>query len=66
MIQSRAKAGMARAWAADKVYGRPRVKPDVEAAIRVSLTAGTGINKTATTLGVGNNVVARIKATMAI
>ena len=66
MIQSRVKAGVARARAAGKVSGRPRVKPDGEAAIRLSLTAGSGINKTAATLGVGNNVMARIKATMAI
>jgi len=64
MIRTRVHAGLNRARAQGKVLGRPMVKPDIEEAIRASLAAGTGIGKTARTLGVGSSTVQRIKAGM--
>jgi hypothetical protein len=37
------------------------VAPDVQVAVRASLTAGTGILKTAKTLGLGTRTVQRLK-----
>jgi DNA invertase Pin-like site-specific DNA recombinase len=64
MIRSRVNAGLARAKAAGKVLGRPKLGADVEAAIRGHLTAGVGMNKAAKLCGVGNAVVARVRAEM--
>lgn len=64
MIQARVKAGMDRARAKGKTFGRPKASAATETAIRASLDAGVGINKTAASLGVGNAVVQRIKAEM--
>lgn len=62
MIQERVKSGLARARANGTRLGRPRLPPDLEAAILASLRAGTGIVKTARTHGVGTAAVQRIKA----
>ena len=42
--------------------GRPRVGAETEKRIRHLLKAGTGINKTARTVGVGTAAVQRIRA----
>jgi DNA invertase Pin-like site-specific DNA recombinase len=59
-------AGLARARAkgtrSGKPIGRPRVDDKTERAIRASLKAGIGINKTAASVGVGVATVQRIKA----
>jgi DNA invertase Pin-like site-specific DNA recombinase len=64
MIRSRVNAGLARARARGVKLGRPKVSAKVEAAIKARLTAGTGILKTATALGVGSSTVQRIRAEM--
>ena len=65
MIRSRVNAGLARARARGMKLGRPKVSAKVEAAIRESLAAGTGILKTARTVGVGSGTVQRVKAELA-
>jgi DNA invertase Pin-like site-specific DNA recombinase len=74
MIRERVKAGMARALAetpeqrrkrGKKAIGRPRVKPEVEQAIRAHLAAGNGQLKVAKTLRVGVSTVQRVSAGMA-
>ena len=65
MIRGRVNAGLARARAHGVQLGRPKVSAKVEAAIRESLGAGTGILKTAKTVGVGSGTVQRIKAELA-
>jgi DNA invertase Pin-like site-specific DNA recombinase len=64
MIRERVNAGLQRARAQGKRLGRPRVASEVEAAARTSLSAGTGILKTARTLGLGTKTVQRIKGEM--
>ena len=68
IIQERITAGIARARAngtrSGKAFGRPKLSPDREAAVRASLAAGTGIRKTARLVGTGNATVARIAAEM--
>jgi DNA invertase Pin-like site-specific DNA recombinase len=64
MIQERVHAGLQRARAQGKQLGRPRVPRETEDAVRAALTAGTGILKTAKTLGLGTKTVQRIKAEM--
>jgi len=44
--------------------GRPKVDPQIENAIRASLSRGVGILKTARELPVGSETVQRVKATM--
>jgi DNA invertase Pin-like site-specific DNA recombinase len=75
IIQARVKAGMDRAKAEQatgkarrdstgrllKAIGRPKVADAVEAAIRASLVAGAGIEKTARRVGVGIGTVQRIE-----
>lgn len=61
MIVERVKAGLRRARKAGRVGGRPRVSPRVEQRVREMLAAGTGIRKTAVSIGVGVSVVQRIK-----
>ncbi len=51
---------MARAWAQGKTLGRPRVAPDVEAAVRAVRVTGEGIRKIAGELRVGVGTVQRI------
>jgi DNA invertase Pin-like site-specific DNA recombinase len=62
MIVERTKAGLARARAQGRQIGRPKVADTLEAAVRASLAAGTGILKTARTVGCGVGTVQRIKA----
>jgi DNA invertase Pin-like site-specific DNA recombinase len=66
MIQERVKAGLQRARARGKTLGRPRVPTETEDAVRAALARGTGIVKTAKTLGLGTKTVQRIKAEMAL
>jgi DNA invertase Pin-like site-specific DNA recombinase len=65
MIRERVNAGLARARAQGKRLGRPKVATAVEKRVRASLTKGTGILKTARTLGLGTGTVQRIKDAMA-
>jgi len=60
MIRERVDAGLARAKAAGKVLGRPRISTETERAISESLRAGTGIRKAAANHGVGVGTVQRI------
>ena len=64
MIKQRVRAGLERAKAQGKRLGRPRVDAKVEARVRAKLAKGTGILKTAKTLGLGTKTVQRIKAEM--
>ncbi len=78
MIQSRVKAGMARAMEEQakgmvrrdpqgnrkQAIGRPKVSSDTEEAIRGHLRAGTGIVKAAKMVGVGVGTVQRVKLAM--
>ena len=65
MIQGRVNAGLARARAAGVKFGRPKVKEEVEVAIRARLAAGDGILKVAKDLKVGASTVQRVKAAQA-
>jgi DNA invertase Pin-like site-specific DNA recombinase len=60
MIQERVKAGLARAKAAGKVIGRPRVSADVEAQVRTLHAKGVGKVRLAKQLGIGVSAVQRI------
>ena len=64
MIRDRVNAGMSRARSQGKHMGRPPVPAVKEAAIRIELGRGTGINKTAKLHGVGVMTVQRIKKEM--
>jgi DNA invertase Pin-like site-specific DNA recombinase len=64
IILERIKAGLQRARAQGKRLGRAKVADNVDRAVRASLAAGTGILKTARTLGIGTKTVQRIKAEM--
>jgi DNA invertase Pin-like site-specific DNA recombinase len=65
MIRQRVNAGLARAKAQGKRLGRPQVDHRVATRVRAELTKGTGILKTAKTLGIGVGTVQRIKREMA-
>jgi DNA invertase Pin-like site-specific DNA recombinase len=65
IIRSRVNAGLARARAQGKRLGRRPVSADVVERIRAHLATGTGILKTAKTLGVGTGTVHRVKREMA-
>jgi DNA invertase Pin-like site-specific DNA recombinase len=60
MIRERICAGLAKARAKGSRLGRPRVAPEVEAAIRERLLAGKGQLATARELGVGVSTVRRV------
>ena len=64
LIVERVKAGIARARAegtkSGRTFGRPKISPEREAAVRASLAAGNGIRKTARLVGTGNATVAAI------
>ena len=62
IITERVHAGIARARPQGKTF---RVSASIEKRIRTSLKAGTGILKTARTVGVGTATVQRVKAEMA-
>jgi DNA invertase Pin-like site-specific DNA recombinase len=61
MIQSRVKAGLARARANGRKLGRPKISAGVESDIRAALSNGNGIRKVAAALGVGVGTVQRIR-----
>ena len=65
MIRERVNAGMSRARSQGKHMGRAPVPAVKEAAIRIELERGTGINKAAKLHGVGTGTVQRIKRGMA-
>ena len=60
IMQERVRAGLARARAQGKALGRPRVTPDVEAAVRAAKETGKGIRKIAAELGIEVGTVQRI------
>ena len=62
MIRERVNAGLARARAAGKKLGRPKVPAEKEKAIQAALKAGKhGIRKIAAMVGVGVGTVQRIR-----
>jgi DNA invertase Pin-like site-specific DNA recombinase len=67
-LSERVIAGLARARAkgtrSGKPIGRPRIDAETEKAIQRLLRAGTGIGKTARTVGVGTATVQRIRGEM--
>jgi DNA invertase Pin-like site-specific DNA recombinase len=63
MIIERVNAGMARARAQGKVFGRPRVSSAIESEIRRLRGLGNGIFKTAKLAGVGVSTVQRVLST---
>ncbi len=65
MIIERVNAGLERARAQGKTLGRPKIAADKEAKIVEALKAGTGVKKTARTLGFGVSTVQRIKRELA-
>jgi len=66
MIVERVRAGLKRAKAEGKVFGRPRVGQDVEAKVLALRKAGHGIIYIAKELGIGNGTVSRIVAAPAV
>jgi DNA invertase Pin-like site-specific DNA recombinase len=60
MIQERVKAGLARARAAGKILGRPKVSAEVEAQVRALHANGIGKVRLAKQLGIGVSAVQRI------
>jgi DNA invertase Pin-like site-specific DNA recombinase len=62
IIQERVRAGIARARAAGKHLGRPRINGETEREIQAALASGKGIRKVARECGVGVSVVQRIRA----
>jgi DNA invertase Pin-like site-specific DNA recombinase len=67
-LSERVIAGMRKAAAkgtkSGNAIGRPRVSREVEKRIQGLLKGGTGINKTAKTVGVGTATVQRVRAEM--
>jgi DNA invertase Pin-like site-specific DNA recombinase len=61
IIQQRIHAGLRRARAQGKTLGRPKVDEATQVAILRSLEKGTGIKKTAATLGCGIGTVIRVR-----
>lgn len=64
IIVERVNAGIARAKAAGKHCGRPRVSDRIELKIERCLKRGTGIKKTARLCKVGVGTVQRVKAAL--
>jgi DNA invertase Pin-like site-specific DNA recombinase len=61
MIQERVRAGLARAKAAGKTFGRPKIDSATEKRIRKALQRGDiGMRKIAVEFGVGTGTVQRI------
>jgi DNA invertase Pin-like site-specific DNA recombinase len=65
MIVERVKAGLSRARSQGKRLGRRPVNPDMIERIQAQLATGTGILKTAKTLGVGTGTVHKVRRSMA-
>jgi DNA invertase Pin-like site-specific DNA recombinase len=66
MIRSRVNAGLARARTQGKRLGRRPISADVVERIRVHLSTGAGILKTAKTLGIGIGTAHRVRRSMAM
>jgi DNA invertase Pin-like site-specific DNA recombinase len=64
MIRQRVKAGLKRAVAQGAQLGRPKIDAAIERKAQRLLSDGTGILKTAKTLGIGTGTVQRIKDEM--
>jgi DNA invertase Pin-like site-specific DNA recombinase len=65
MIQERVRAGLLRAKAEGKKFGRPRIAGDKEAKIRKALEKrDTGMRRIAVKFGVGTGTVQRIAQDM--
>jgi DNA invertase Pin-like site-specific DNA recombinase len=64
MIAERVRSGLARARAEGKQLGRPPVSKTVTDQVRQELSRGTGIHKTARTVGCGVSVVQRVRKSM--
>jgi DNA invertase Pin-like site-specific DNA recombinase len=64
IITERINAGIARAQAAGKHCGRPRIDPALEKRIQAQLRGGKGILKVAHELGVGTGTVQRVRQEM--
>jgi DNA invertase Pin-like site-specific DNA recombinase len=64
IITERINAGIARAQAAGKHCGRPRIDPAVEKRIQTQLRGGKGILKVAREVGVGTGTVQRVRQEM--
>jgi DNA invertase Pin-like site-specific DNA recombinase len=62
MIRERVKAGLARARAQGKSFGRPRVSPEIEAKVKAARRKGVGMLSIARSLGIGTSAVQRIVA----
>jgi DNA invertase Pin-like site-specific DNA recombinase len=60
IIRERVRAGLARAKANGKRFGRPPVAPAVEARIRDLRAGGMGLLKIGRSVGVGTSVVQRV------
>ena len=60
MIVERVKAGLKRAKAEGKVFGRPRVGPAVEAKVLNLRKAGVGLRAIGRQVGIGNSAIQRI------
>jgi len=60
------KAGLEKAKSSGKTLGRPKIDDMKETKIRQMLEDGTGILKTAKTIGCGVSVVQRVKAMMEV
>ena len=60
MIVERVKAGLRRAKAEGKKFGRPRVGSDVEVKVLTLRRSGHGMRRIARSLGIGNCTVQRI------
>ena len=65
-LEGRSEETRARAKAAGKHCGRPRVSDAVEKRIRELLKAKTGILATARKCGVGTSTVMRVKAALSL
>jgi DNA invertase Pin-like site-specific DNA recombinase len=64
MIRQRINAGLKRAKAQGKQFGRPRIDAAIEKRIQAQLRGGKGILKVARELGVGSGTVQRVRREM--
>lgn len=60
ILQERTRAGMARAKAKGKVFGRPKVSSEIETAILDRRQQGHGMLRIAKALGIGSSTVQRV------
>jgi len=64
MIRQRVNAGLKRAVAQGKQFGRPRIDAALEKRIQAQLRTGKGMLKVARECGVGSGTVQRIRQEM--